>query len=222
MGGLFWKQGFICLIVHRTVHHVSLSCSCWIQDNVVFYVSVVAYIFLVFLTNTAMFITVLLQIHSVKSRTQMRSRFWKRFFLQDLKSAFSLMFLLGLTWSFAFFAWGAVRIFFLYLFSIFNTLQGNFWMEYSYKCNSLGLWNRNTFVVSYNYSMGEVERSYGFWVTLFCYFIRKAQLKWNEKCCLDSIAMIGITVRYMKAHIWNVGPNKHIFSGAGTVFPVWA
>lgn len=99
---------------------------CWIQDNVVFYVSVVAYIFLVFLTNTAMFITVLLQIHSVKSRTQMRSRFWKRFFLQDLKSAFSLMFLLGLTWSFAFFAWGAVRIFFLYLFSIFNTLQGFF------------------------------------------------------------------------------------------------
>uniref|UniRef100_A0A8C2TXT8 Adhesion G protein-coupled receptor G4 n=1 Tax=Coturnix japonica TaxID=93934 RepID=A0A8C2TXT8_COTJA len=99
---------------------------CWIQDNVVFYVSVVAYIFLVFLTNTAMFITVLLQIHSVKSRSQMKSRFWKRLFLQDLKSAFSLMFLLGLTWSFAFFAWGAVRIFFLYLFSIFNTLQGFF------------------------------------------------------------------------------------------------
>ncbi|XP_064282470.1 adhesion G-protein coupled receptor G4 isoform X3 [Passer domesticus] len=99
---------------------------CWIQDNTVFYISVVAYFFLIFLMNTAMFITVLLQIHSVKTRTQKTSGFWKRGVLQDLKSAFSLMFLLGLTWGFAFFAWGAVRIFFLYLFSIFNTLQGFF------------------------------------------------------------------------------------------------
>ncbi|KFQ53292.1 putative G-protein coupled receptor 112, partial [Nestor notabilis] len=97
---------------------------CWIQENTVFYISVVAYIFFIFLINTAMFITVLLQIHSVKSRTHKRSRFWKQGFLHDLKSAFSLMFLLGLTWGFVFFAWGAVRIFFLYLFSIFNTLQG--------------------------------------------------------------------------------------------------
>uniref|UniRef100_A0A8B9NDS6 G-protein coupled receptor 112 n=1 Tax=Accipiter nisus TaxID=211598 RepID=A0A8B9NDS6_9AVES len=99
---------------------------CWIQENMVFYISVVAYIFLIFLTNTAMFITVLLQIHAMKTRTQKRSRFWKKGFLQDLKSAFSLMLLLGLTWGFVFFAWGAVRIFFLYLFSIFNTLQGFF------------------------------------------------------------------------------------------------
>ncbi|XP_050166684.1 adhesion G-protein coupled receptor G4 isoform X2 [Myiozetetes cayanensis] len=99
---------------------------CWIQDNLVFYISVVAYFFFIFLTNTAMFITVLLQIHSVKTRTQKRSGVWKRSVLQDLKSAFSLMFLLGLTWGFAFFAWGEVRIFFLYLFSIFNTLQGFF------------------------------------------------------------------------------------------------
>ncbi|XP_053932056.1 adhesion G-protein coupled receptor G4 isoform X2 [Cuculus canorus] len=103
-----------------------LSNFCWIQENLVFYTSVVAYVFLIFLMNTAMFITVLLQIQSMKSRTQERSRFWKRSFLQDLKSAFSLMFLLGLTWGFVFFAWGPVRIFFLYLFSIFNTLQGLF------------------------------------------------------------------------------------------------
>uniref|UniRef100_A0A8B9ZF13 G-protein coupled receptors family 2 profile 2 domain-containing protein n=1 Tax=Anas platyrhynchos TaxID=8839 RepID=A0A8B9ZF13_ANAPL len=69
---------------------------------------------------------ILLQVHSVTSRTQKRHRFWKHVFLQDVKSAFSLMFLLGLTWGFAFFAWGAVRIFFLYLFSIFNSLQGFF------------------------------------------------------------------------------------------------
>ncbi|NXG53494.1 AGRG4 protein, partial [Psilopogon haemacephalus] len=51
---------------------------CWIQEKVVFYISVVAYVFLIFVTNTAMFIIVLLQIHSVKSRTQRRSRFWKQ------------------------------------------------------------------------------------------------------------------------------------------------
>ncbi|KGL72504.1 putative G-protein coupled receptor 112, partial [Tinamus guttatus] len=102
------------------------SSFCWIQDNIVFYISVVAYFLLMFLMNTVMFITVLLQINSMKSKAQKRSRSWKRSFLHDLKSAFSLMFLLGLTWGFVFFAWGAVRIFFLYLFSIFNTLQGVF------------------------------------------------------------------------------------------------
>ncbi|NWQ80831.1 AGRG4 protein, partial [Columbina picui] len=51
---------------------------CWIQENRVFYISVVAYVFLIFSMNTAMFITVLFQIHSVKSRTQKRSRFWKQ------------------------------------------------------------------------------------------------------------------------------------------------
>ncbi|NWZ19641.1 AGRG4 protein, partial [Asarcornis scutulata] len=51
---------------------------CWIQDNTVFYISVVAYILLAFLMNTAMFITVLLQVHSVTSRTQKRHRFWKQ------------------------------------------------------------------------------------------------------------------------------------------------
>ncbi|NXL86898.1 AGRG4 protein, partial [Alectura lathami] len=51
---------------------------CWIRDSVVFYISVVAYIVLALLMNTAMFITVLLQIHSVKSRAQKRSGFRKR------------------------------------------------------------------------------------------------------------------------------------------------
>lgn len=182
MGHLFWKPGFISFTAHKTPYwiHISLSCSCWIQENMVFYISVVAYIFLIFLTNTAMFITVLLQIHAVKTRTQKRSRFWKKGFLQDLKSAFSLMLLLGLTWGFVFFAWGAVRIFFLYLFSIFNTLQGNFWMEYCYRYNSLGPWNRNKFLTSCNSSMGEEKCSYSFCVTVFSYYNRKAPLQWGD------------------------------------------
>ncbi|KAE8584803.1 hypothetical protein XENTR_v10021111 [Xenopus tropicalis] len=96
---------------------------CWIQDDVVFYVTVVAYFCFIFLINIAMFIVVLVQINSLKSK---KMKDWKAAFVHDLKSTISLAFLLGLTWGFAFFAWGPVRIAFLYLFSIFNTLQGFF------------------------------------------------------------------------------------------------
>ncbi|XP_068104002.1 adhesion G-protein coupled receptor G4 [Hyperolius riggenbachi] len=96
---------------------------CWIENDTVFYVAVVAYFGVIFLTNISMFIVVLLQIKSLKST---RSRDWKALFLHDIKSTLSLAFLLGLTWGFAFFAWGPVRIAFLYLFAIFNTLQGFF------------------------------------------------------------------------------------------------
>ncbi|XP_063794623.1 adhesion G-protein coupled receptor G4 [Pseudophryne corroboree] len=96
---------------------------CWIQNDVVFYVTVVAYFVVIFLTNISMFIVVLLQIKSLKST---RIKDWKTLFLHDIKNTLSLAFLLGLTWGFAFFAWGPVRIAFLYLFAIFNTLQGFF------------------------------------------------------------------------------------------------
>ncbi|KAM5221522.1 adhesion G-protein coupled receptor G4 [Ctenodactylus gundi] len=94
---------------------------CWIKDDSTFYVSVVAYFCLIFLVNLSMFCTVLAQLNSIKSQSQ-KTR-WKRI-LRDLKGIISLTFLLGLTWGFAFFAWGPLRIFFLYFFSICNTLQG--------------------------------------------------------------------------------------------------
>ncbi|CAO2621964.1 Adhesion G-protein coupled receptor G4 [Lemmus lemmus] len=68
-----------------------------------------------------MFCTVLIQLTSVKSQSQ-KTR--KKMILNDLRGTISLTFLLGLTWGFAFFAWGPVRIFFMYLFAICNTLQG--------------------------------------------------------------------------------------------------
>ncbi|XP_039073066.1 adhesion G-protein coupled receptor G4 [Hyaena hyaena] len=94
---------------------------CWIKDDSIFYASVVAYFCLVFLMNLCMFCTVLTQLNSMNPQSQ-RTR--RRMIFRDLKGAMSLTFLLGLTWGFAFFAWGPVRIFFLYLFAIFNTLQG--------------------------------------------------------------------------------------------------
>ncbi|XP_056396116.1 adhesion G-protein coupled receptor G4 isoform X2 [Hyla sarda] len=96
---------------------------CWIQNDIVFYVAVVSYFGVIFLINISMFIVVLLQIKSLKST---RIKDWKSLFLHDIKNTLSLAFLLGLTWGFAFFAWGPVRVAFLYLFAIFNTLQGFF------------------------------------------------------------------------------------------------
>uniref|UniRef100_I3N0P2 Adhesion G-protein coupled receptor G4 n=1 Tax=Ictidomys tridecemlineatus TaxID=43179 RepID=I3N0P2_ICTTR len=94
---------------------------CWIKDDSLFYISVVAYFCLIFLMNLSMFCIVLAQLNSMKSQSQ-KTR--QKMILHDLKGTLSLTFLLGLTWGFAFFAWGPMRIFFLYLFAICNTLQG--------------------------------------------------------------------------------------------------
>ncbi|XP_025047637.1 adhesion G-protein coupled receptor G4 [Alligator sinensis] len=103
---------------------------CWIENNVVFYISVAAYFCFIFLINIVVFIAVLVQIHSMKSKTRTRSKDWKQGLLHDLKSTISLTALLGLTWGFAFFAWGPVQICFQYLFAICNTLQGVFIFVY--------------------------------------------------------------------------------------------
>lgn len=96
---------------------------CWVQDNVAFYVSVVAYFLLILVCNLAVFIVVLVQIHSVKARNPAGSQSGH---LSNLKSVVSLTFLLGLTWGFGCFAWGPAKVPFLYLFSICNSLQGFF------------------------------------------------------------------------------------------------
>ncbi|XP_004606714.2 adhesion G-protein coupled receptor G4 [Sorex araneus] len=94
---------------------------CWIKDNSAFYFSVVAYFCLIFLVNISMFGTVLLQLNSIKAQGHRKRQ---KMILHDFKGIMSLTFLLGLTWGFAFFAWGPVRNIFLYLFAVFNTLQG--------------------------------------------------------------------------------------------------
>ncbi|XP_069046016.1 adhesion G-protein coupled receptor G2 isoform X2 [Lepisosteus oculatus] len=97
---------------------------CWILNDTVFYVAVVAYFGLVFLLNLCMFIAVMVQLCRIKRKNPHNSQ--HRSALQDLRSAAGLTFLLGLTWGFAFFAWGPVNLAFMYLFAIFNSLQGFF------------------------------------------------------------------------------------------------
>ncbi|XP_017276797.3 adhesion G-protein coupled receptor G4 [Kryptolebias marmoratus] len=96
---------------------------CWLQDDMTFYVSVVAYAALVFLFNIGIFVVVLIQIRHMRANSPAGTR---RGLMQDLKGVASLTFLLGLTWIVGFLTWGPVRIVLLYLFSGLNTLQGLF------------------------------------------------------------------------------------------------
>ncbi|XP_053918140.1 adhesion G-protein coupled receptor G6 isoform X4 [Cuculus canorus] len=97
---------------------------CWIKNEVVFYVTCAGYFGIMFLMNVAMFIVVMVQICGRNGKRTNRSL--KEEILRNLRSVVSLTFLLGMTWGFAFFAWGALTLPFLYLFSIFNSLQGLF------------------------------------------------------------------------------------------------
>ncbi|XP_063058866.1 adhesion G-protein coupled receptor G2 isoform X2 [Engraulis encrasicolus] len=97
---------------------------CWLKNRVAFYVAVVAYFCVVFLMNLAMFIVVLVQLGRIKRQNPHNVLHRSR--LQDARSIAGLTVLLGLTWGFAFFAWGVVNLPFMYLFAILNSFQGLF------------------------------------------------------------------------------------------------
>ncbi|KAM5325162.1 adhesion G-protein coupled receptor G6 isoform 2-T2 [Glossophaga mutica] len=97
---------------------------CWIQDPVVFYVSCAGYFGVMFFLNVAMFVVVMVQICGRNGKRSNRTL--REEVLRNLRSVVSLTFLLGMTWGFAFFAWGPLQVPFMYLFSIFNSLQGLF------------------------------------------------------------------------------------------------
>ncbi|XP_060230608.1 adhesion G-protein coupled receptor G2 isoform X2 [Meriones unguiculatus] len=97
---------------------------CWINSNAVFYITVVGYFCVIFLMNISMFIVVLVQLCRIKKKKQQGAQ--RKTSIQDLRSVAGLTFLLGIVWGFAFFAWGPVNVTFMYIFAIFNTLQGFF------------------------------------------------------------------------------------------------
>ncbi|XP_038661926.1 adhesion G-protein coupled receptor G2-like [Scyliorhinus canicula] len=88
---------------------------CWITNNIVHYVTNVAYFILVFLGNTTMLIVVCVKVVRLKGG--------------DKKSIFTVLgltCLLGITYGIAFFSYGPQSVPVLYLFCILNPLQGFF------------------------------------------------------------------------------------------------
>uniref|UniRef100_A0A8B9HLA6 Adhesion G protein-coupled receptor G4b n=1 Tax=Astyanax mexicanus TaxID=7994 RepID=A0A8B9HLA6_ASTMX len=113
----------ICFLVLVVNLYLLLCYSCWIQDDVVFYVTVVGYIGLVLVCNSSIFVVVLLQMKKMRMNQPAGTH---RDLLKDLRGVASLTLLIGLTWSFAFFTWGPAKVPLLYLFTILNSLQGFF------------------------------------------------------------------------------------------------
>lgn len=95
--------------------------SCWLQIDVVFHVTVVAFIVLVLLCNFSVFIVVLIQIRQMRANKPSANSCSS---LQDLRAVASLTVLLGLAWAMGFFSFGPGKVVLIYLFTIFNTLQG--------------------------------------------------------------------------------------------------
>uniref|UniRef100_A0A8D0CS72 Si:dkey-259j3.5 n=1 Tax=Sander lucioperca TaxID=283035 RepID=A0A8D0CS72_SANLU len=86
--------------------------------------TLVVYFCIIFLFNLVMFVVVLVQLCRIKRQNPQNLQ--HRTTLQDVRSVVGITILLGLTWGFAFFAWGPVNLPFMYLFTIFNSLQGFF------------------------------------------------------------------------------------------------
>ncbi|XP_069552529.1 adhesion G-protein coupled receptor G2-like [Brachyistius frenatus] len=98
---------------------------CWLRNDIAFYVGVVAYFLLIFALCLLVFIVVMIQLTRIKKQNP-QNKAPNRGLMTDLRSIAGLVILLGLTWGFALFAWGPLYLPFIYLFSIFNSLQGFF------------------------------------------------------------------------------------------------
>jgi len=105
-----------------SIHSLAPS-SCWLRNDIAFYVGVVAYFLVIFTLCLVVFTVVLAQLARIK-RQNPHNQSPQRGLATDLRSVAGLILLLGLTWGFALFAWGPLHLPFLYLFSIFNSLQG--------------------------------------------------------------------------------------------------
>lgn len=83
----------------------------------------VAYFLPVFALCLLVFVLVMVQLARIK-RQNPHNQCPSRGVLADVRSVTGLAVLLGLTWGLALFAWGPLFLPFVYLFSIFNSLQG--------------------------------------------------------------------------------------------------
>ncbi|XP_073763561.1 adhesion G-protein coupled receptor G5 isoform X2 [Danio rerio] len=94
---------------------------CWIKENIILYGVTLSYFSIVFLFNLGILITVsrqILKLHRT-SRKYEKMPVWK-----DAGTVLGLMCLLGTTWGLAFFTSGHTIYPILYLFCIFNSMQG--------------------------------------------------------------------------------------------------
>lgn len=93
----------------------------WLQDTVIFFVTLVAPVLLILLGNIIVFVMVLIQIRKIRAN---KSSSNSRSAAQDLRAVASISVLLGVTWSMGFLSFGPGRVILMYLFTICNSFQG--------------------------------------------------------------------------------------------------
>ena len=97
--------------------------SCWLSRDA-FYGALLAPVAVIIITNSVVFVLVMLQLRDVARKKLTQSGHTST--AVHLQRAASIMVLLGLTWAFAFFAVGGASLVFNYLFAVCNSLQGLF------------------------------------------------------------------------------------------------
>ncbi|XP_067303904.1 adhesion G-protein coupled receptor G5-like [Pseudorasbora parva] len=97
------------------------NAACWITEPVVLYGVNLSYFTVVFLFNLMVLLTVSRQIFKLK---QVDLKKQKKIPVKDVGTVLGLMCLLGITWGLVFLSSGYINYPILYLFCIFNTMQG--------------------------------------------------------------------------------------------------
>ncbi|XP_066098862.1 adhesion G-protein coupled receptor G1 [Saccopteryx bilineata] len=111
------NYGSIILSVHRTPESVIYPSMCWIRDSLVSHITNLGLFSLVFLFNTAMLGTMVVQILRLQPHTQK----WPH-----VLTLLGLSLVLGLPWALVFFSFasGTFQLVVLYFFSIITSFQG--------------------------------------------------------------------------------------------------
>ncbi|XP_036406504.1 adhesion G-protein coupled receptor G2 [Megalops cyprinoides] len=108
---------------------------CWIVDDTVHYVVNIGYYALVFLFTFTVFIIITRQLTYLRGRDVKAAQ--KGVGPANICSIMGLCCLLGVTWGFAFFAYGPLRIPSYYIFTILNSFQGFFLFLYYYNTSKI-------------------------------------------------------------------------------------
>ncbi|RXN14179.1 adhesion G- coupled receptor G2-like protein [Labeo rohita] len=107
-----------------------ISRMCWITNPYIHYIVNIGYYALVFIFTTGIFIMIVTKV--IQARIIRATDGKRKTFRKQLMMVLSLFLLFGLTWSVAFFSYGAMIIPSYYIFTVLNSFQGFFLFLYYY------------------------------------------------------------------------------------------
>ncbi len=133
-----WGGIYICINVILLTLTICtfFPCRCWILDSDVHYYVNIGYYCLVFIFTFSTFIVVLRWLSMLKLNrlNKVEKVQHSRTATMDITTVLGLCCMLGLSWSFAFFSYGDMRLPSYYIFTILNSSQGESMPADEFKC----------------------------------------------------------------------------------------